>query len=108
MKPPSDDTPEQSGNRAAPRGEASDHAAPAEPTVGDDAGGDGDRPSAAPTSAAPLNEIEAFRAQELLLLRATEGLSDTQLAELAALGDAAADDSYDLAAAAVDLATLPR
>lgn len=108
MKPPSDDTPEQSGTRAAPRGEASDHAASAELTAGEAAGGDGDRPTAAPASAAPLNEIEAFRAQELLLLRATEGLSDAQLAELAALGDAADDDSYDLAAAAVDLATLPR
>lgn len=54
-----------------------------------------------------LNEIEAFRAQELLLLRATEGLSEAQRAELAALG-AEDDDSYDLAAAAIDLATLPR
>jgi anti-sigma-K factor RskA len=53
----------------------------------------------------PLNEIEAFRAQELLLQRATEGLADPEAAELAALG---ADDDYsfDLAAAAIDIATL--
>jgi hypothetical protein len=53
----------------------------------------------------PLDEIQAFRAQELLLQRATEGLSEAEAAELAALG---ADDdvSFDLAAAAVDLATL--
>jgi Anti-sigma-K factor rskA len=55
----------------------------------------------------PLNEIEAFRGQELLLLRATEGLTEAQAAELIELG-LADDDSYDLAAAAVDLATLPR
>jgi Anti-sigma-K factor rskA len=55
----------------------------------------------------PANEIEAFRIQELLLLRATEGLPPIQTAELAALGGAA-DDTFDLAAAAVDLATLPR
>jgi hypothetical protein len=49
--------------------------------------------------------MEAFRAQELLLQRATEGLSDHEAAELAALG---ADDdfSFDLAAAAVDIATI--
>lgn len=53
----------------------------------------------------PLNEMEAFRAQELLLQRATEGLSDAEAAELAALG---ADDdvSFDLAMAAIDLATV--
>jgi Anti-sigma-K factor rskA len=55
----------------------------------------------------PLNEIEAFRGQELLLLRATEGLTEAQAAELATLG-LADDDSYDFAAAALDLATLPR
>ncbi|MEO8704912.1 MAG: anti-sigma factor [Kofleriaceae bacterium] len=53
----------------------------------------------------PLTEIEAFRAQELLLQRATEGVSDPEAAELVALG---ADDdfSFDLAAAAIDIATL--
>lgn len=53
----------------------------------------------------PLNEAEAFRAQELLMQRATEGLSDAEAAELAALG---ADDdvSFDLAAAALDIATI--
>ena len=53
----------------------------------------------------PLDEMEAFRAQELLLQRATEGLSAAEAAELAALG---ADDDYsfDLAAAAVDIATI--
>lgn len=53
----------------------------------------------------PLNETEAFRAQELLIQRAVEGLSDGEAAELAALG---ADDdvSFDLAAAAIDIATI--
>ena len=53
----------------------------------------------------PLDEIETFRAQELLLQRATEGLDDHETAELAALG---ADDdlSFELAASAVDLATI--
>lgn len=55
----------------------------------------------------PANEIEAFRIQELLMLRALEGLTPIQAAELAALG-AAEDDTFELAAAAVDLATLPR
>jgi hypothetical protein len=52
-----------------------------------------------------LDEMQAFRAQELLMQRATEGLSDAEAAELAALG---ADDdvSYDLAAAAIDIATI--
>lgn len=53
----------------------------------------------------PLNEIDAFRAQELLLQRATEGLSPEQAAELAGLG-VYDDDSYDLAATAVDLALM--
>ena len=53
----------------------------------------------------PLNEIEAFRAQELLYERATAGLDDAQAAELAALG-VEDDISFDLAAAAVDLATV--
>ncbi|MBL0216945.1 MAG: hypothetical protein IPQ07_24085 [Myxococcales bacterium] len=53
----------------------------------------------------PLNEIETFRAQELLLQRATEGLDDRETAELVALG--AEDDlSFELAASAVDLATI--
>ena len=53
----------------------------------------------------PLTEIEAFRAQELLYERATAGLDDAQAAELAALG-VEGDLSFDLAAAAVDLATV--
>lgn len=52
-----------------------------------------------------LNEIETFRAQELLLQRATEGLDDAEAHELAALG-ADEDYSFDLAASAVDIATL--
>jgi len=53
----------------------------------------------------PLNEAEAVRAQELLMQRAVEGLSDGEAAELAELG---ADDdvSFDLAAAAIDIATI--
>ena len=52
-----------------------------------------------------LTEMELFRAQELLMQRATIGLDPHEAAELAALG---ADDdvSFDLAAAAIDLATL--
>lgn len=52
-----------------------------------------------------LTEAEAFRAQELLIERATYGLDAAQAAELAALG---ADDdvSFDLAAAAIDVATV--
>ena len=53
----------------------------------------------------PLNEMETFRAQELLLQRATEGLDDREVAELAALG-AEDDISFDLAASGVDIATL--
>lgn len=52
-----------------------------------------------------LTETEAFRAQELLLQRATDGLDDHEAAELAALG-VEHDVSFDLAAAAIDLATL--
>ena len=52
----------------------------------------------------PLNEMETFRAQELLYQRATEGLDDREAAELAALG-VEDDISFDLAAAAVDIAT---
>lgn len=52
-----------------------------------------------------LNEIEIFRAQELLLQRATEGLDEAEALELVALG-ADEDYSFDLAAAAVDIATL--
>ncbi len=53
----------------------------------------------------PLDQIQAFRAQELLLARATEGLGPAEHDELATLG---ADDdvSFDLAAAALDVATL--
>lgn len=52
-----------------------------------------------------LTDMEAFRAEELLMQRATEGLSDMEARELAALG---VDDdlSFDLAASGVDLATL--
>ena len=53
----------------------------------------------------PLDEMETFRAQELLLQRATEGLDDREGSELAALG-AEDDISFDLAAAGVDIATL--
>ncbi|MCW5803793.1 MAG: anti-sigma factor [Deltaproteobacteria bacterium] len=52
-----------------------------------------------------LTETQMFRAQDLLLARATVGLSDAEAAELAALG-ADEDLSFDLAAAAIDLATL--
>ncbi len=55
----------------------------------------------------PANEIEAFRIQELLMLRATEGLSAAQAAELSSLG-AEDDESFELAAAAIHLTTLPR
>ncbi len=52
-----------------------------------------------------LDEMQAFRAQELLMQRATEGLSDAEAVELSDLG---ADDdvSFDLAAAAIDIATI--
>lgn len=52
-----------------------------------------------------LTEMEMFRAQELLMQRATVGLDANEAAELAALG-ADEDLSFDLAAAAIDLATL--
>jgi hypothetical protein len=52
-----------------------------------------------------LTEIETFRAQELLLQRATIGLDVDEARELAALG-ADQDLSFDLAASAVDIATL--
>jgi hypothetical protein len=51
------------------------------------------------------DETQAFRAQELLLKRATEGLEPHEAAELAALG-ADHDISFDLAAASIDIATL--
>jgi hypothetical protein len=51
------------------------------------------------------DEMQQFRAQELLLQRATDGLDPSEAAELAALG-AEDDASYDLAAAAIDVATL--
>lgn len=50
-------------------------------------------------------EIEE-RIEELLVQRALQGLTPDEAAELRALG-AEDDDSFDLAAAAVDLATLP-
>ncbi len=53
----------------------------------------------------PLTEAEALRAHELLLDRATHGLAPAEAAELAALG-ADGDDSFDLAAAALDVATV--
>lgn len=53
----------------------------------------------------PLNEAEAFRAQELLLDRAMYGLDPAGAAELATLG-ADGDESFDLAAAALDVATV--
>lgn len=53
----------------------------------------------------PLDPRDAARADELLADRATVGLSDAERAELAGLG-LEGDDSLDLAAAAVDLATL--
>jgi hypothetical protein len=53
----------------------------------------------------PSNEVEAFRAQELLLDRAIHGLDPAEAAELAALG-ADGDESFDLAAAALDVATI--
>ncbi|MBA3503308.1 MAG: anti-sigma factor [Myxococcota bacterium] len=51
------------------------------------------------------DDTHAFRAQELLLKRATEGLEPHEAAELAALG-ADHDISFDLAAASIDIATL--
>lgn len=51
------------------------------------------------------DDMAAFRAQELLFKRATEGLDDREAAELAALG-ADHDISFDLAAASIDIATL--
>lgn len=50
------------------------------------------------------NEIDAQRVEELLVQRATEGLNAEEAAELATLG--AEDDlSFDLAVAALDIAT---
>lgn len=53
----------------------------------------------------PLNDQETARAEELLLQRATEGLDEREAAELDALG-MTEDTTYDLAAAAIELATL--
>ncbi|MEZ4359456.1 MAG: anti-sigma factor [Kofleriaceae bacterium] len=47
------------------------------------------------------------RVIELLILRATTGLTPAEAAELESLGGAG-DESFDLAAAAVDVATVPR
>jgi hypothetical protein len=52
-----------------------------------------------------LTDMELFRAEELLVQRATEGLSDDEARELAALG-MDDDSSFDIAAAGVDLATI--
>ncbi|MFN0245877.1 MAG: anti-sigma factor domain-containing protein [Kofleriaceae bacterium] len=52
-----------------------------------------------------LSEMEMFRAQELLMQRATTGLDPQEAAELDALG-ADHDIGFDLAAAAIDIATL--
>lgn len=52
----------------------------------------------------PRDETHAQRVEELLVLRAIEGLSEEETAELAALG-AADDTSFDLAVAALDIAT---
>ncbi len=54
-----------------------------------------------------LTDLETMRAQELLVQRATEGLDADAAAELARLG-AADVDSFDLAAAAVAVAVVPR
>jgi hypothetical protein len=53
----------------------------------------------------PSNQAEALRAQELLLDRAMFGLEPAEAAELATLG-ADRDESFDLAAAALDVATV--
>lgn len=50
------------------------------------------------------DETQARRVEELLVQRATEGLSAQEAAELAALG-AEDDNSFDLAVAALDIAT---
>jgi hypothetical protein len=52
-----------------------------------------------------LSEMERFRAQELLERRATVGLEPHEEDELAALG-VADDESFDLAAASISLASL--
>lgn len=54
-----------------------------------------------------LTDLETMRAHELLVQRATEGLDPEAAAELARLG-AADVDSFDLAAAAVAVAAVPR
>jgi hypothetical protein len=53
----------------------------------------------------PLSAPEVERAQDLLAARATEGVTDAEAAELAALG-VHEDASFELAAAAIDLAML--
>ena len=57
------------------------------------------------SSRTPSSPPDAERIHDLLADRATVGLDDAERAELAAIG-AADDDSFDLAAAAVELATL--
>jgi len=53
-----------------------------------------------------LTDFEALRAQDLLVLRATEGLTDDQARELEGLGGADLE-TFDLAAAMIDVATSP-
>jgi Anti-sigma-K factor rskA len=52
-----------------------------------------------------LSDVELFRAQELLILRATEGLDASGKAELAEL-EVEDRDAFDLAAAAIQASTL--
>lgn len=54
-----------------------------------------------------LTDFEAVRAQDLLAQRATQGLDDTETSELLVLG-ATDNETFEVAAAAVDVATLPR
>ena len=54
----------------------------------------------------PLTDFEAIRAQDLLVQRASESLSDSDARELEALG-ASDVTSFDLAAALVDVAKAP-
>lgn len=52
------------------------------------------------------SDLETARMQELLATRATQGLDETEAAELARLGDD--DDGFEEAAAMIDVITLPR
>lgn len=53
----------------------------------------------------PTDEMAAFQAQELLIKRVSEGLSEVEASQLEALG-AERDASLDLAMASLDIATL--